>query len=70
MYLGPYVHFPTVIVPILIFCIVFVTLYCCFKQVTSLHNDPKVKLQQQPEDTEGTPMDRYTSSGHREDAML
>ena len=56
MYLGPYVHFPTVIVPVLIFCIVFVTLYCCFKQVTSLHNDLKVKLQQQPEDTEGTPV--------------
>ena len=56
MYLGPYVHFPTVIVSILIFSIVFVTLYCCFKRATSLHNDLKVKLQQQPEHIDGTPV--------------
>ena len=56
MYHDPYVHFPTVIVPILIFCIVFVTLYCGFKRPTSLHYDLKVKFQQQPEDTEDTPV--------------
>ena len=32
VYLSPYVYFPTVIIPILVFCIVFIILYCCVKR--------------------------------------
>ena len=50
MYLSPYVHFPTVIVPVLIFCIVFVTLYFCVKRATSLYNELKTRLQRPSEE--------------------
>ena len=56
MYLSQYLHYPNVIVFILIFYIIFLTLCCGFKGTTSLHNDLKAKLQQQLEDTEGTPV--------------
>ena len=50
-YLTPYVHFPTVFVPVLIFCIILIPLCCCLRRATSLYDVLKARLQRQQEDT-------------------
>ena len=56
VYLDPYVHFPTLFVPILVFCLILIPLCCCLKRATSLYEVLKARLQRPPEDTGITPL--------------
>ena len=56
-YLHPYVHFPTLFLPILVCCLILIPLLCCLRKATSLYKILNGRLQPTPPpgDTEVTP---------------
>lgn len=53
-YLTPYVHFSTVFIPVLVFCILLIPMFCCLKRATSLYDVLKARLQRRQENTGNT----------------
>ena len=54
VYLSPYVHYPTLFVPVLVFCLILIPFCCCLKRATSLYDVLHTRLQRQQEDVEVT----------------
>ena len=55
-YLSPYVHFPTLFLPILIVCLISIPLFCCLRKATSLYQILNGRLQPTPGDTGNAPL--------------
>ena len=55
-YLSPYVHFPSLLAPILILCLMLIPLFYCLHKATSLYKVLNGRLQPQPGDAGVTPL--------------